>query len=343
MYLHSLSTAVPPLSFTPLECWNALQKSPIPQQLNKFSMRILRKMLQGNAGINKRHFAIDSLDKIFSLDAEQLNRYYENAAPILGNTALQDSLRLANIKADELDALFICSCTGYLCPGLTSYIAERAGIKSDTYLMDVVGLGCGAAIPTLKAAQTFLSAHREAKVAVIAVEICSAAFYLEDDPGVLISACIFGDGAAAAVLSNHEASALGRLDQFQRLHLPESREALRFRNAGGKLANILSPAIPDIAASATETLYHQTFTDKAPQRIIAHAGGKDIISAIESKFPKYPLSNTRHVFQNYGNMSSPSVLFALQHAIQNKQASGNNWLISFGAGFSAHSCCLEVF
>lgn len=342
MYLQSLSTAVPPLSFSPPDCWDALQKSEVPHQLSKFSLRILRRMLLGNTGINKRHFAIDSLEKIFALDAEQLNRYYENAAPPLGNTALEKALNTAQTRASDLDALFVCSCTGYLCPGLSSYIAEMAGLRDDAYLMDVVGLGCGAAIPTLKAAQLYLAAHPNAKVAIVAVEICSAAFYLEDDPGVLISACIFGDGAAAAVLSGNKTNSIGHIDDFRRIHLPKSREALRFRNSGGKLANILTPEVPDIAASATETLYRQTFPTTEPQRIIAHAGGKDIIHAIEDRFPQYPLSNTRHVFQNYGNMSSPSVLFALQHALENNQTTGNNWLISFGAGFSAHSCCITT-
>jgi alkylresorcinol/alkylpyrone synthase len=340
MYLESLSTAVPPLSFTPTECWDALQQSTVPDKLSKFSMRILRRMLLGNTGIEKRHFAIDSLEKIFALDAEQLNRYYERSAPPLGGTALEKALIEAHSSAQELDALFVCSCTGYLCPGVSSYIAESIGLRSDAYLIDIVGLGCGAAIPTLKSAQTYLAAHPDAKVGVVAVEVCSAAFYLEDDPGILISACIFGDGAAAAILSNNASNSLGCFADFQRVHLPESREALRFRNSGGKLANILTPAVPEIAASATEQLFRKTSPTASPQRIIAHAGGKDIIHAIENQLPQYPLSNTRHVFQNYGNMSSPSVLFALNHALKNNQATGNNWLISFGAGFSAHSCCL---
>jgi hypothetical protein len=61
--------------------------------------------------------------------------------------------------ADELDALFLCTCTGYLCPGVTSHVAEQAGMRPDVYLADLVGLGCGAAIPMMRAAHGYLSAN----------------------------------------------------------------------------------------------------------------------------------------------------------------------------------------
>ena len=78
-------------------------------------------------------------------------------------------------------------------------MAELTGMRHDVYLADLVGLGCGAAIPMLRAAQGFLAANPQAVVATVAVEICSAAFFADDDPGVLISLCLFGDGAAAAI------------------------------------------------------------------------------------------------------------------------------------------------
>ena len=100
-----------------------------------------------------------------------------------------------------IDALFVCTCTGYLCPGVSSHLAEQIGIRSDAFLNDMTGLGCGAAIPTLHAASCFLAAHPDATVATVAVEICSAAFYLDNDTGVIVSACLFGDGASACVVA----------------------------------------------------------------------------------------------------------------------------------------------
>ena len=116
-------------------------------------------------------------------------------APRLAARALDAALTQARLVAGQVDALLICTCTGYLCPGVTSYVAEQLGLRADAFLQDLVGLGCGAAIPCLRAADAMLAAQPAAVVACVAVEVCSAAFYLDDDPGVLVSACLFGDGA----------------------------------------------------------------------------------------------------------------------------------------------------
>ena len=76
------------------------------------------------------------------------------------------------------------------------------------------------------------------------------------------------------------------------------------------------------------------------RRIIAHPGGRDVLNALEAALPDYPLAASRRVLRDFGNMSSPSVLFALAEALRDGQpdASGDWWLVSFGAGFSAHAC-----
>src|SRR6185295_5319887 len=122
--------------------------------------------------------------------------------------------------------------------------------KPDAYLMDITGAGCGAAIPTLRAASHYLAANPEHRVAVVAVEICSAAFYVDDDPGVLISLCLFGDGACATLWrGGKETAGTGwRAHDFRSLHQPENREAIRFVNSGGRLRNQLHRSVPTLAA-----------------------------------------------------------------------------------------------
>jgi predicted naringenin-chalcone synthase len=106
-------------------------------------------------------------------------------------------LKDAKCKPGEIDAVLISTCTGYLCPGLTSYVSERLGLRPDVFPLDLVGQGCGAALPNLRAAEAILAAGRAQKVLSICVEVCSAAFYLDDDPGVLISACLCSATARA--------------------------------------------------------------------------------------------------------------------------------------------------
>ena len=142
-------------------------------------MALIEKILTNNAsGIERRNLALDSIEESFGLCAQKLNHSFERKAPPLASAALLDALQKSGRVAADVDALFVCTCTGYLCPGVSSHMAELTGMRHDVYLADLVGLGCGAAIPMLRAAQGFLAANPQAVVATVAVEICSAAFLL---------------------------------------------------------------------------------------------------------------------------------------------------------------------
>ena len=339
MYLQSISCAVPEQALTQKTCWEIFKGSPTAKRLKPRSVSLLRKILTGDNGIEKRHFAMNDVENLFELDAGALNKGFEKEAPKLARKALMDALDKAELKPGEIDALFICTCTGYICPGVTSYVAEQTGMRSNTYMQDIVGLGCGAAIPTLRSASNFLSAYPEAKVAVIAVEICSAAFYLDDDPGVLISACLFGDGASATIWSNDRDKTGLHCNGFDVVHLPEDRDLLRFVNRLGKLCNKLHKSVPQKAAQAVSTLYKK-LNGKDIGQIISHSGGRDVLEAIEKSIPAYTLKESAKILRNFGNMSSPSVLFALDEFLANNSVAKDLWLTSFGAGFSCHSCVI---
>ena len=120
------------------------------------------------------------------------------------------ALASAGIEAQDIDAVVVSTCTGYLCPGLSGYVVERLGLRADVQAFDLVGQGCAAALPNLQLGRALLGAGAAAQVLSICVEVSSAAMYLDDDPGVLISACLFGDGAGAAVLSREPRRARAR-------------------------------------------------------------------------------------------------------------------------------------
>jgi predicted naringenin-chalcone synthase len=340
MYLQALTTAVPPHAFTQAQCWDMIKESPARQRLNRRSLLILQSILRGDSGVRKRHFAFADPARLFDLDASGLNDAYRDAAPRLAADALQHALRRTGDRAGDIDALLICSCTGYLCPGVTSYVAERLGLRSDAYLLDVVGLGCGAAVPMMRSADAYLAANPGAIVATVAVEICSAAFYLDDDPGVIVSACIFADGAAAALWRSTPGGMGLQCGGFSTLHRPEMRDRLRFEHREGKLRNLLDPSVPQLAAESVRQLRADEVT---AARSIVHPGGREVIAAVEEILGE-ELTSSRAVLADYGNLSSPSVLFVLDDALRRTPpAPGEEWsLVSFGAGFSAHSCRLAV-
>jgi len=339
MHLHALATAVPPATFTQPECWEIAQRSNVRSRLKKRSMLILQTILKGDHGIATRHFAAPDIEHVFDLTADQLNAAFRAEAPKLAGRALTDALAQAGVRPDQLDALLICTCSGYLCPGVTSYVAEQLGLRTNAFLQDLVGLGCGAAIPTLRAASHILAAKPDAIVACVAVEICSAAFYLDDDPGVLISACLFSDGAAATIWRNTPGPTGLRAFDFNTLHLPAERDKLRFEQRDGKLRNLLHRTVPELAASAVGRLW----AERGPRpvaRAVVHPGGRDVLEALVPVLAPHSLDASATTLRTCGNMSSPSVLFALEETLKTSRPGpeGDFWLVSFGAGFSAHSC-----
>ena len=337
MYLRSLATAVPPQSRTQAECWAALQHTPAVLGLGPRAQLLLQKVLLGDNGIDRRHFALEPISQLPELGPQELNEAYEREATRLGSAALRPALASAGVQ--DVDALFVCSCTGSLCPGLSSHVAESAGLGPGTLLADLTGAGCGGAIPALRLAHGYLAAHPGHRAAVLAVEVCSAAFYLSEDPGVLISLCLFGDGAAALVLEGSATRPDGlRFGNFSGLHWPEHREKVRFVNRAGKLCNQLHKSVPGVAARAVNRLYRER--DHSGHRMICHAGGRDVLDAVERETGRQDMAEARAVLQNHGNLSSPSVLFALERALSAPNGQPF-WLCTFGAGFAAHACTLE--
>src|SRR5437867_3874925 len=202
MFITGLGTAAPPQRYTQRECWDVFQHSPLSRQLQPRSRAIVKKVLTGNNGIVTRHLALENLAQAFELTPDALNARFLKNAPLLATQAAQHALSDSANQAGEIDALIISTCTGYLCPGLTSYVSERLGLRPDVLTLDLVGQGCVAALPNLRAADALLASGRCRRVLSVCVEVCSAALYFDNDPGVLISACLFGDGAGAAVLAS---------------------------------------------------------------------------------------------------------------------------------------------
>ena len=351
MFLAGLGTAVPKRSFTQAECWEALQRADRPE-LTPRTRAILQGILTHDNGIARRSLALESLDESFVLDPDTLHRRYSRHAPALASEAARAALGDAGIEARAIDAVLVSTCTGYLCPGLTSHVAERLGLRADVLPLDLVGQGCGAALPNLAAAEALLASGRSANVLCVCVEVCSAAFYLDDDLGVLVSACLFGDGAAAVVASSRAPrpgrpvvewkSGATRTD-------PSRRDALRFEQRGGMLRNILTLPVPALAAeSAREVLHGVLARERLAGGDIAawifHAGGRKVLEALRSSIglASGDLSWSAVMLREHGNLSSPFVLFVLKAALEGGAPRGWWWMSSFGAGFSCHGALLRV-
>lgn len=351
MFIIGLGTATPPRRYAQSECWEALRGARQFSQLTGRSKAILKKVLLGDNGIATRYLALDPLDEAFDLNPDALHARFVRHAPKLASQAADNALKDAGVLCDDIDAVIVSTCTGYLCPGLTSYVSERIGLRADVLALDLVGQGCVAALPNLRTAEALLRAGGCERVLSICVEVCSAAFYLDNDPGVLISACLFGDGAGAAVLSNKPAPSKRGIEwkTADSILSPEDRDYLRFEQRNGMLRNILSRQVPALAAKHAGRLLARMLANSSASRAqiagwILHAGGREVLLAMQDRLglTERDLRWSKAVLQEFGNLSSPFVYFVLQAALAENAPGGLWWISSFGAGFSCHGALLGV-
>jgi len=351
MFLTGIGTAVPPGRFTQKECWEEFHNAPQFAGLGSRAQAILKKVLTGDNGIASRHLAIDGWDTAFVTGPDALHERFTKHAPLLATQAAQKALASAKLTADDIDAVIISTCTGYLCPGLTSYVSEQLGLRRNVHALDLVGQGCGAAMPNLRTAEALLSSGNSQHVLSICVEVCSAAFYMDNDPGVLISACLFADGAGAAVLSRTPLNHARRVEwkSAHSLHSPADRDRLRFEQKDGMLRNILTREVPALASSYADELFNIMVKAAELKRAdvtgwIVHAGGREVLTALKKRvgLSDAELRLSIDTLRDYGNVSSPFVFFVLEQALAANAPGGWWWMSSFGAGFSCHGAFLKV-
>jgi predicted naringenin-chalcone synthase len=351
MFIRGLGTATPPFRYTKAECLDAFQRSDWFARLDTRSHLIARTVLQRDNGIEARRLALASLDEVFTIDPDTLDRRFLANAPALAAEAAEKALAAAGLVAGEIGAVVVSTCTGYLCPGLSGYVAERIGLRADVQAYDLVGQGCAAALPNLQLGRSLIASGAAAHVLSVCVEVSSAAMYLDNDPGVLISACLFGDGAGAAVVSATPPERGRRIEWRDSASLiePAQRKALMFEQRDGMLRNILTREVPTLAADYAHRVL-ETVLERAQLHgddvaaWIVHAGGRDVLLALERRFEldRDAFRYSSGVLREYGNLSSAFVYFVLAAALADDAPGGWWWLTSFGAGFSCHGALLRV-
>ncbi len=353
MHVVGVGTASPPARYTKAECLQAFEQSDWFTRLNGRAHFVARTVLQRDNGIDARRLAVDSLDQVFAIDPNTLSQRFLKHAPQLAAQAADHALERAGLQPRQIDAVIVSTCTGTLCPGLSGYVIERLGLRADVQAFDLVGQGCAAALPNLMLGRAILGGGTCEHVLSVCVEVCSAAMYLDNDPGVLISACLFGDGAGAALLSRWPGATVGsrRIEWQDSASLiePAQRSALMFEQRDGLLRNILTRAVPALAADYAQRVLG-TVLERAglqPGDIgtwVMHAGGRDVLQALQTRLELRPddLRYSAAMLREYGNLSSAFVYFVLEAALQDGAAPGWWWLSSFGAGFSCHGALLSV-
>ena len=131
MYLNAMGTALPPRRYTKSDCWQAFSQSDWFERLDPRSRAVVKTVLERDNGIEERRLALETLEEVFAIDPDTLQRRFAQHAPLLAAEAGRQALERAGLAAAAIDAVIVSTCTGYLCPGLSGYVVERLGLRPD--------------------------------------------------------------------------------------------------------------------------------------------------------------------------------------------------------------------
>ncbi|SHN71477.1 Predicted naringenin-chalcone synthase [Flavobacterium fryxellicola] len=312
-------------------------------------IRKVKKIFEG-AAVDKRYSIMDPIEVFTKTSFEERNDIYIREVIDLGEKVLEKALTKANWNPEDLDYIITVSCTGIMIPSLDAYLINKLKLRQDIVRLPVTEMGCAAGISGIIYAKNFLQANPGKRAAVIAVESPTATFQLDDfSMANIVSAAIFGDGAACVLLSSHEDDEGPEIVAEEMYHFYDNIHMMGFKLTNSGLQMVLDIEVPETIASHFPAIIYP-FLEKNDLRIedidhlIFHPGGKKIIQTVESLFSNMGknIDDTKEVLRLYGNMSSATVLYVLEQIMEKKPKKGEKGLmLSFGPGFSAQRVLLQ--
>lgn len=320
----------------------------LQDQDERFKRKVI-KIFEG-AAVDRRYSIMDPEEVFLATSFEAKNTIYARECKKLGTTVLQDALTKANWTPESLDYIITVSCTGIMIPSLDAYLINELGLRQDVVRLPVTEMGCAAGVSGLIYAHNFLKSNPDKRIAIVAVESPTATFQLNDfSMANMVSAAIFGDGAACVLLSSEETAEGPKILGEEMYHFKDTAHLMGFDLTNHGLKMILDPAVPETIAGHFQNIVHP-FLERygsdisKVDHLIFHPGGKKIVQTVEALFGSLGknIDDTRAVLKLYGNMSSATVLYVLERFMEKDISAGEQGLVlSFGPGFSAQRVLLE--
>jgi len=324
----------------------------VSQWLSGQEDRFRRKVIKifENAAVDRR-YGIMSIEEVFQATSfEEKNDIYVREVKKLGKEVLQKALTQAGWDPTSLDYIITVSCTGIMIPSLDAYLINDLKLRQDIIRLPVTEMGCAAGVSGIIYARNFLRANPGKRAAVIAIESPTATFQLDDFSMTnMVSAAIFGDGAACALLSSEDDANGPKIVGDEMYHFYDASNMMGFKLTNGGLQMVLDPEVPAKIATHFPDIIHpflkkHNTTIEEVDHLIFHPGGKKIVQTVEELFGHLGknIDDTKHVLKEYGNMSSATVLYVLERFMDRNPKPGETGLmLSFGPGFSAQRILLE--
>jgi predicted naringenin-chalcone synthase len=298
--------------------------------------------------ITARHLYIDRETFRPDESVDELSDRYRRGALELSERAARAVLERTGWRASDVDFIATTTCTGRLTPSLDAHLVARLGCRPDVQRAHVGDTGCAAAVVALQQAWNHLQAFPCHKAIVLAVEICSAAYFLDERLESAVAHAIFADGAGAVALSTDAAgpAILAHRTLFRSEHL----DAMGFEYPGGRPRVVLSKDVRRIGAGmmaemARVLMDAQGLKHGDVRHWILHSAGRRVLdrARVLLELDESALAHARAVLREYGNMSSATILFALERTLRLESTVPGQWgvLIGLGPGFAAEGALLR--
>ncbi|MDF9800442.1 alpha-pyrone synthase [Catalinimonas alkaloidigena] len=372
-YINAIGTAVPRHKIEQSSILNFMAKA---HRMNSEEKQRLKALYRAS-GIKYRHSVLPDFgltqDFRFFPDNEDMEPFpsigqrmelYRDEALKLSLQAVDDCLQSQKIiQTEEITHLIMVSCTGMYAPGIDIEIVNQLGLRSNVQRTCINFMGCYAAFNGLKVADHIISSFSQAKVLVVCTELCTIHFQKKKDEDTLLANALFADGSAAVLLSSQleKGKAQLALEQFYCDLAPEGKEDMAWQIGDFGFEMKLSAYVPEIIRkgikelterlvsqlSLENTAFEDEEKDKIADYFAIHPGGKRILQVIEERLDLSSEDNryAYRVLQEFGNMSSPTILFVLKTLLNDLTASDHDKQIlsfAFGPGLTLESMLLRI-
>lgn len=340
-HITSLATAVPPHRYRQEEIFALLFGSAHGPDSKAHA-------LFERSAIATRHSVLADPGFILANPTTQArNEVYVQEAHRLAAEACRRCLDKAGLTAQDIDTFVVVSCTGYEIPGLDLTLARELGMRPDVRRTCVLGMGCYAAFPGLVRARDSVLARQGSRALMVAVELCSLHFQPGNSDDHVVSCALFADGAAAVLL---EGDGDLRMVDAETLTQYDTAEHMTFSLTDHGFKMFLSSYVPQILGTKVEDLLcglleRNGLTPSGVRHWGIHPGGRKIIDHLQQGLglTDEQVASSRRVLRDYGNMSSPTVLFVLEDMLTHSrpQPGDHAVMMAFGPGLTMEACLLR--
>ncbi|MEX0663070.1 MAG: type III polyketide synthase [Balneolaceae bacterium] len=357
-YIHQIEQRVPEFSYTQDELRDRMKE--IVHGGEK-EQRLLHH-IYGRSGIETRHSVIDDFKKdgrfeLFfngqgdSPGTKSRNDIYIKKGRQLFVDVARQLLEPSEFNADEITHLITVSCTGFFAPGPDYDIIKNLGLNNSIERYHLGFMGCYAVIPALKMAHQICNANDTANVLIVSVELCTLHFQSKPILDDLISASVFSDGGAGALISTKkpEKESYYEINEFASAITENGKEDMAWTVGNTGFNMVLSSYVPKILSDGLDVHLFpilEKFKLKFEEIDLwgIHPGGRAILDKVEKNLSLKPddLNASRFVLANFGNMSSATILFVLKHMLETSstQATEKTLAMAFGPGLTIESALL---